>query len=63
MKGFGVGPAAKPAAGLYNYRSPEKASILLIDFAFHRMTNLPRAMVIGAGLLLPGLPANAYYKK
>jgi hypothetical protein len=59
MKGFGEGPAAKRAAGPYNYRSAEKAGIQLIYFAFHRVTNLPRVMVIGAGFLLPGLLANA----
>jgi hypothetical protein len=59
MKGFGEGPAAKRAAGPYNYRSPEKASIQLIYFAIHRVVNLPRVMVIGAGFLPPGLLANA----
>ena len=53
-KGFGEGPAAKRAAGPYNYHSPEKASIQLIYFPIHRVTNLPRVMVIGAGLLLLG---------
>jgi hypothetical protein len=46
MTGFGVGPAAKRAAGPYNYHSPEKASIQVVYFPIHRVAYLPRVMVI-----------------